>query len=364
MPPPSVPVTPPVAQGAPLPPAEPTALWSSAPQPPAQAPVQPAARPPIAAIPITPAQPAARPPQAVPDDQPASRQPTAVVQPRPRPTTTVEQRVAQPGDRICGSCGEANDPGRKFCRRCGASLVEARVVALKPLPWWKRIFRRGPKASRQYAAGQRIGSMSAGSSSAGGKGFGGLLRNALKIKNLIGIVLGLAMAVGVVGYIGFPSFQGFVNQTISGGIPGIIDDIRRIVAPSLVIERPVSVTASSEVADHPVRLVFDKGTNTDWQATDKAPSITATFKEKIDVGAVILYVGSTKAFVDTRRPAELTFTFPDGTSKAITLQDIPAAQKFDLSASNVDSVVITITATNGPESAPVSISEIEFFKKT
>ena len=34
-----------------------------------------------------------------------------------------------------------------------------------------------------------------------------------------------------------------------------------------------------------------------------------------------------------------------------------------MSASKVDSVVITVTATNGPETAPISISEIEFFKK-
>ena len=267
-PPPSVAPTAPVApqvQGAPQPPAQapakPTALWGTpaqtspaAAQPPAQppAPVQPAARPPVAAAPVaatpvTPTQPAARPPQAVPDDQPASRQPTAVVQPRPRPTTTVEQRVAQPGDRICGSCGEANDPTRKFCRRCGAGLGEARIVAEKPLPWWRRIFRRGPKAPKQYAAGERIGTMAPGSASAGGGGVAGLVRKGLKVRNLVGLALGLIVAVGIFGYVGIPSFQGMINGAISGGIPGIVDTIRKAVAPTLEIERPVSVTASSEV---------------------------------------------------------------------------------------------------------------------
>ena len=298
------------------------------------------------------------------DAQPASRQPTAVVQPRPKPTTTVEQRVAQPGDRICGSCGEPNDPTRKFCRRCGASLVEARIVTDKPLPWWKRIFRRGPKKPKQYAAGERIAPMAAGSSPSSGGGASGLLRSGLKLRNLVVVGLGLIVAVGIFGYVGIPSFQGFVNQAIGGGIPGVIDSIRKVVAPTLAIERPVSITASSEVKDHPASLLFDAATNTDWQGTDKAPTITATFKEKVDLGAVILHIGSTKAFVDTRRPAELMFTFPDGSSKKITLKDVPDPQTFDLSASNADSVVITITATNGPESAPVSISEIEFFKKT
>jgi hypothetical protein len=336
-----------------------------------QVPVQPAARPPVATAAITAAaaapaqQPTARAPQAVPADaQPASRQPTAAVQPRPKPTTTVEQRVAQPGDRICGSCGEPNDPTRKFCRRCGASLVEARIVADKPLPWWKRIFRSGPKKPKQYAAGERIAPMAAGSAASPGEGASGLFRKGLKLKNLVGVGLGLIVAVGVFGYIGIPSFQGYVNQAISGGIPGIVDNIRKVVDPSLVIERPTSITASSEVKNHPASLLFDAATNTDWQGTDKAPTITATFKQKVDLGAVILHIGSSKGFVDTRRPAELTFTFPDGSSKKVTLKDVPDPQTFDLSASNVDSVVITVTGTNGPESAPVSISEIEFFKKT
>jgi hypothetical protein len=327
-----------------------------------QAPTQPVARPPQA-VPIPPTQPVARPPQAVLDDQPGSRQPTAVVQPRPRPTTTVEQRVAQPGDRICGSCGEANDPTRKFCRRCGVGLGEAHIVAEEPLPWWKRIFRRGPKTPKQYAAGERIGTMAPGSSSAGGDGAKGLVRKGLKVKNLIALALGLIVAVGIFGYIGIPSFQGIINQAISGGIPGVVDTIRKAVAPTLEIERPVSVTASSEVADHPARLLFDAATNTDWQGTDKVPSITVVFEEKVDLGAVILHIGSAKGFVDTRRPSELTFTFPDGSTQMITLEDIPDSQTFDMSASKADSVVITITATNGPEAAPISISEIEFFKK-
>jgi hypothetical protein len=326
------------------------------------------ARPPVAAVPVaavlvTPTQPEARPPQAVPDDQPGSRQPTAVVQPRPRPTTAVEQRVAQPGDRICGSCGEANDPTRKFCRRCGAGLGEARIVAEKPLPWWKRIFRRSPKAPKQYAAGERIGTMAPGSSSSDGGGAAGLVRRGLKVKNLVGLALGLIVAVGIFGYIGIPSFQGMINQAISGGIPGIVDTIRKAVAPTLEIERPVSVSASSEVTDHPARLLFDAATNTDWQGTDKVPSITVTFEEKVDLGAVILHIGSAEGFVDTRRPAELTFTFPDGSTQKITLEDVADSQTFDMSASKVDTLVITVTATNGPETAPISISEIEFFKK-
>ena len=205
--------------------------------------------------------------------------------------------------------------------------------------------------------------MAAGSASASGKGASGLLRQGLKVRNIVVVGLGLIVAVGIFGYIGIPSFQGLVNGAIGGGIPGIIDTIRKTVAPTLVIERPVSITASSEVANHPASLLIDAATNTDWQGTDKAPTITAAFKDRIDLGAVILHIGSSKAFVDTRRPAELTFTFPDGSTQKIKPEDVPDSQTFDLSASDADSVVITITATNGPDAAPIAISEIEFFKK-
>jgi hypothetical protein len=58
-------------------------------------------------------------------------------------------RTPQKGDLICGECGEANVPGRKFCSRCGTSLAAAVVVKI---PWWKRMFRRKPKSAM---AGER-----------------------------------------------------------------------------------------------------------------------------------------------------------------------------------------------------------------
>ena len=103
-----------------------------------------------------PEQPVARAPQ-VTDDQPIARKPTDEVAPKPRPVGSVEQRVAQPGDRICGACGEPNDPSRKFCRRCGANLVEAKVVAAAKVAWYRRLFGGGDKAPKQYAAGERTG---------------------------------------------------------------------------------------------------------------------------------------------------------------------------------------------------------------
>ena len=157
------------------------------------------------------------------DNQPASRLPTAQVAARPKPVATVDRRVAQPGDRVCGNCGEANDPGRKFCRRCGTSLVEAKVVAAASLPWWKRIFRRQPKQPKTMAAGERVGSMQAGAKQG--------IRGFMKFRTLVVGALGIFVAIGILGYVGIPSFQKYVNEFTSGGVPGVVDRVRDFINP-------------------------------------------------------------------------------------------------------------------------------------
>jgi hypothetical protein len=55
-------------------------------------------------------------------------------------------RELQPGDLVCGSCGEANLPTRRFCSRCGNELEGAEVVKA---PWWRRILpKRKPREAR------------------------------------------------------------------------------------------------------------------------------------------------------------------------------------------------------------------------
>lgn len=184
-----------------------------------------------------------------------------------------------------------------------------------------------------------------------------------KLRSLVQLALGLVVAVGIFGYVGIPSFRGAVDQALSGGLPGIASRISGIVSPRLTIVRPVKVTASSELPGHAADLMFDTFTNTDWQGTGATPTITVTFKDKVDLGAVILHLGNADKFVDLRRPAKIELDFPDGTSATITPQDVHDSQTFTLEAKGVDTVTIKILATNGPASAPVSISEIEFFQK-
>jgi len=265
--------------------------------------------------------------------------------------------------RNTGSCGEPNDPDRKFCRRCGNSLVAAKIVAEPKLPWWKRLFGRGKKTEKTYAAGERKASMQKAAPKS--RGIRGLLGRIGVVRGLLGLVV----AIGIFGYIGIPSFQKVVNEVANpvmhGGPTQIIDNIRKMISPSSVKVNPVaaSVRASSEVEGHPGTLVIDKFSNTDWQATDKVPELSLGFEQPIDLSAIIVYAGSADQFLELRRPSQIEIVLPDGSTQTFDLEDKHDPQTFNVSGDGIDRLTIRILGTYGPENAPVALSTIEFFKK-
>lgn len=176
---------------------------------------------------------------------------------------------------------------------------------------------------------------------------------------LIRAGLAVLVGLGVIGFVAVPSLR---NIALTG-VPDLIDQIRRIVSPSLEIVHPIQASGSSELPDHEARLVIDTFTNTDWQASEATPSVTVTFQSPVDLGAVYVHSGSADAFVDLRRPSRLAFVFPDGSSKEIDLVDEHDPQQFDVAASSIEQLEIRVLSTNGPPEAPVALSEIEFFTK-
>lgn len=286
--------------------------------------------------------------------QPEARRPTtAQPQIRPVPTRPIETRVAQPGDRICSNCSEPNDPSRKFCRRCGTSLMTAPIQAEVRLPWYRRIFRREPKAAKTYAAGERTGSMQPKGKD---KGAG---RKLPEVGTMAKGALALLVGFGIIGAVVFPS----IPQMIIGGGTGFVDDIRKMFAPTFAVVHPIGASATSEVEGHGAALVIDAAVNTDWQSTEATPTLTVTFQTPIDLGAVYVHSGTADNFVDLRRPARLEFVFPDGRAQTIDLVDDHKPQQFQVEANDVKSLQVKIVSTNGPDGAPVALSEIEFFMK-
>ncbi len=72
--------------------------------------------------------------------QPIAVQPATPTE-RPRPAQVPRASRLVQDAVYCGSCGEANSPERRFCRRCGALLEAPAPVVATRLPWWRRIFR-------------------------------------------------------------------------------------------------------------------------------------------------------------------------------------------------------------------------------
>jgi len=171
--------------------------------------------------------------------------------------------------------------------------------------------------------------------------------------------------IGIIGYVGLPSWRGYVGDFTSGGIPGMVDRVRELINPPLLPLHPDpgSISASSETTGHEAKKAFDGFVNTDWQGTGASPTLTVKFKQPVNLGATIIRIGNGDAFVDMRRPATLELDYSDGTTATLTLEDTHDPQTFDLGASGVDSMTIKVTSTNGPDGTPVSISEIELFTK-
>jgi hypothetical protein len=182
----------------------------------------------------------------------------------------------------------------------------------------------------------------------------------LQVTYAVRWALGILFAFGVVGYVAIPSLQGLVNR----GVRIVVEGAGRIVSPSLEPVRPISAEASHEVAGHPLSDVVDTFTNTDWQADGATPSVTLGFEEPFELGALIVHNGASgDAFLELRRAEVIEIVFPDGTIQRIELQDVHDPQNFDVSGPTADSLTIRVVETYGPDEAPLSISELEFFAK-
>jgi hypothetical protein len=181
----------------------------------------------------------------------------------------------------------------------------------------------------------------------------------IKPMPLIRGVLAILIGFGVIGAVVLPD----VRSAVLNGGSGLVNQARRLFAPTLVIVQPASATATSELVGHEAASVIDRFTNTDWQSPEETPTLTVTFATPIDLGAIYIHNGTETDFVALRRPATLQFVFPDGKTSDITLVDDHEKQQFNIEASGVKQVEIRVLATSGEAGKPVALSEIEFFMK-
>ena len=354
-------------------------MEDEAPPPPATTVEAPAAPPPLTAVAIAaapslnataapvaapepvlagvgaPAAPAAVPVGSV--DEPVSRRPTSlapvVTRPRPGPRTMEPPTRRNPGDLICGQCGEGNDPARHFCRRCGNSLDEAIAVRL---PWYRRFFSRlfGVRTREAGWRPRRVGPPNV---------MGGVMR-------VVRLAIVAMLAVGILGFLLIPRFHHLVVNKVTAGVTSV----RKVVHPNYDTVYPVAAAATSQTAGHAASLTIDRTSNSYWAAisTDKTPQLVFTFSEPQDLSEILFRSGAPGAqpsdFLNQPRPKAVHIIFTDAQGKLITATDITltdqeGSQFYPIEAKQTTTARIQIQSVypaTGAARSAVAIAEVEF----
>jgi hypothetical protein len=317
--------------------------------PPAVAPTQPTVTAPVR----TP--PPATPPTATAPVQPEAVKPVAA-RARPTPRAKVAPtRIVNPGDLICGQCGEGNDPARRFCRRCGASLQQAEVFAL---PWYQRWWRK-LTTRRTKVAGERPRTRRR---AFGGAGPGWVTSWVTKL-------VMLAIIVFVV-----LCFVGPWKNTIRHHLSRYYHDVANVVHTTYNPVHPVSAIATSAAPAHPAGFAIDGGTNTSWQTGTRGSAKGQKLVIKLAGANNIDKIGflngdsdSPGSFLTEPRLAVIQMTF-GGThpySKTVTLKDESTFQSYTVKAKSATSLTITIESVYpSAQGTHAALAEVELFKKS
>jgi hypothetical protein len=321
----------------------------------------------------SPVQPNAVQPNAV---QPSAVQPEAVkpaaakARPAPRAKAAPTARVVNPGDLVCGQCGEGNDPTRKFCRRCGASLQRATIFVL---PWYKRWWRK-LTTRKTRAAGERPRNRRR---AIGGAGPGWLTSGAFK-------VLGIAIVLGVLLTIVGP-WRDNLRHDVSHDYHRILGDVH----PKFNPVHPFAATATSAARLHPAANAIDGAVNTSWQTNTTPVKIKIAGKTRTttttngvgqslsirlaapsnldEIGFLNGDQDTPSAYLTEPRPEKVHVTAAGAHpySKDLTLKDSASFQTFTIKAKDASSLTITIDSVYPSDQGnDAAIAEVELFVKT
>ncbi|MEJ2854019.1 MULTISPECIES: NADase-type glycan-binding domain-containing protein [unclassified Saccharothrix] len=283
--------------------------------------------------------------QPVPPQQPAPQQPGAMqptderrTPPPPRPQLT-ERRQPQPGDLICGQCGEANPPTRKFCSRCGEKLADAREV---PQKWWRRLFPRREPA----AAGTRH-------------------RRRGSVGRTVGRVLRWSLVVALLGGLGLYGLHGQFRSAVNSQALGAVGTVKDWFSNEAKPIRPNDVTANVASPGHEPKLAADNNTATYWSAPlePAPPALVLKFDRKVDLAQAMFLVGIPNAFQTAHRPDKVHLVYSNGKTQDLNLVDLPEPKAVQLEgAQGVEWIEVHVeTVHRSLQGNEVAISEIELF---
>ncbi|TWF95508.1 NADase-type glycan-binding domain-containing protein [Saccharopolyspora dendranthemae] len=252
-------------------------------------------------------------------EQPEAVQPAEPVAPRPESTAPVEEAV-QDGP-PCPSCGTANPPDRRFCRRCAHQLHPT-----------------GPATPRKQS--RRLSNHD---------------RHKLwrRLVILAAVIL-LVVAALLLYPLGKEAVQDVLDKT-SEAVP---------VAPT-------SVTASDSVPGHPAGALTDVRTDVYWGAPGPGAWADFDFDQPFRLVGMLVHIGPSSkpdGFAAQARPSKLDIiiTQADGSTRTIStgLADQPSQPKIYIGTSDVTRVRIVVReATDLTEGKHIATSLVEFFQR-
>ena len=312
--------------------------------------------------------PAPRPPTG---DAPTGRAPAAE---GGRPKPQVKQpptKTINPGDLVCGTCGEGNTADRQFCRRCGTSLAEIVPVKKK---WWQR-------SGGEHAPGG-VGSAPAGSRNAvpaGTRKNGRSSSGARKVKsglfggfNSIRRVLALLAILGLGTAIAVPSLR----STLTDKAGDIFNSAKGAVNPEYTQVSPDNTLSASTSAapGHEATMVADGGSNTFWIAAPDSvdATVSVTFTPPTDIAKVLITPGDQEKpenFKAMPRPKDVFISALDASgtvleSKQLNLEDKADPQEIEFEVGDAVTINLSVQSCYPDPSLRIcAISEIEFFKE-
>jgi hypothetical protein len=257
-------------------------------------------------------------------------------------------RELQPGDLVCGECGEANLPTRRFCSRCGNELNDAEVVKAK---WWRRILpKRKPRAARAVEPESEVAKT------------GARRQHKKSIFPAVRRTVAVLLVLGGAAYAAVPGIRGQLNtQAVSAR-----QRIEKMVFGTYVPVRAVKATSTPITKGHLADAAVDEHKNTYWSTpVAGARRLTLTFQQPVELRKAIITGGIVGNLRGSQRPHTLHFVYPSGKGQDVVLKDVTDPQQFDLdSKGKISSVEIYVQSTYAnAESKQVTITEVELFTK-
>jgi hypothetical protein len=256
-------------------------------------------------------------------------------------------RELQEGDLVCGACGEANLPTRKFCSRCGNELNDAEVVKAA---WWRRLLpKRKPRKARAVDPNDTTPKT------------GERRQHRRSILPAVRRTIAVLLILGGVLYAAVPGLRGEINtQAVTARAR-----VEKMIFGVYVPVRAVTAVSKPVVKGHGADAAVDTHTNTYWLTPANGPKrLTITFAEPVALTKTIIHGGIAADMRASLRPKILHFVYPTGKGQDIPLVDTADQQAFDLdTGGKITSLDIYISDIYPNEdSKNIALSEVEFWK--